>query len=90
MKMKIILGLCAAIGIASAAVAQTNTPPSNAPGQKMLDAREKNLKSTGPGASEYAPGHLKQNETKSTGPGASTYAPGQANKATTGSSNSRK
>jgi hypothetical protein len=32
--------------------------------------------SSGPGASEYSPGHQMQNDNNSTGPGASEYAPG--------------
>jgi hypothetical protein len=87
-----VLTVCGALVFATAATAQTaTTPPANAPGQKMLDAKKKGTTSTAPGASEYAPGQLKQDETTKTGPGASNYAPGQANKpTTTGSSNSRK
>jgi hypothetical protein len=56
----------------------------------MQDAAKKGTKSTGPGASEYAPGHkmhkAAKSGVKSTAPGASEYAPGQ----TTGSNTKKK
>ena len=45
------------------------------------------MKSTAPGASEYAPGQKMQSAKKSTAPGASEYAPGQT---TTGSAKTKK
>ena len=69
---------------AGAAFAQTSgTAPSSSgssPGRQMQDA----TKSTGPGASEYAPGQRAKKE-KSSGPGASEFAPGHS-KSNTGSS----
>ena len=72
---------------ASPALAQTTKSPgasSNAPGQQMQNTTKP---STGPGASEYAPGH-QTNTTK--GPGHSESAPGQKMQNTTGSSTSKK
>jgi hypothetical protein len=60
------------------------------PGHQMQDAAKKGTTSTGPGASEYAPGHKMQAAKKAgtfTGPGASDYAPGQQ---TTGSNTKKR
>ena len=61
---------------ASSAFAQAPTPKS-APGQQMQKAQETGKPSTGPGASEYTPGHKMQDAKPgtSTAPGASEYAP---------------
>ena len=73
---------------ASSAFAQSPTTKS-APGQQMQKAQETGKPSTGPGASEYTPGHkMKKTGAKSTGPGASEYAPGH--QTTTGSSTTTK
>jgi hypothetical protein len=72
---------------ASSAFAQSPSTKS-APGQQMQKAQETGRPSTGPGASEYTPGHKMKAAKKSTGPGASEYAPGH--QTTTGSSTTSK
>lgn len=85
--MKTFIIATAAFLAASSALAQTTKSPgasSNAPGQQMQNTTKP---STGPGGSEYAPGH----QTNTTaGPGHSESAPGQKMQNTTGSSTTRK
>jgi hypothetical protein len=76
---------------AASAWAQTGTSPGasgSSPGHQMNDST---TKSTGKGASKYAPGQKMQDAKKTGAPGASEYAPGHQTttgsaKATTGSS----
>ena len=79
-----------AILFATSAFAQSPTTKS-APGQQMQKARDTGQPSTGPGASEYAPGQKMQAAKKAgtnTGPGATDFAPGQ--QTTTGSAKAKK
>ena len=88
--LKKSLIMAGAILFATSAFAQSPTTKS-APGQQMQKAQETNKPSTGPGASEYAPGQKMQDANKAgtnTGPGASNFAPGQ--QTTTGSSTNPK
>nr|WP_246550492.1 hypothetical protein [Bradyrhizobium liaoningense] len=85
--VKTLIIATAALLAASPALAQTTKSPgasSNAPGQQMHNTKKP---STGPGASEYAPGH-QTNTTK--GPGHSESAPGQKMQNTTGSNTRKK
>ena len=73
-KSLIVIG---AVVLATSAFAQSSTSK-NAPGQQMQRDQQQNKPSTGPGASEYAPGQKMQDANKNgtnTGNGASNYAP---------------